>query len=77
MKSLSLVVFELFAKTAFLTSDHGPRSKVMAPNGSPYMLSYMAAILMEFLTLVVSDIFEKKIRSNGVQGATIHSTMCF
>ena len=35
MKSLSLVVFEIFAKIVFCL-DLGPRSKVMAPNESLY-----------------------------------------
>ena len=44
MKSLSLIVFELFEKNAHLTFDLGSRSKVMAPNESPYMISYMSTI---------------------------------
>ena len=32
MKSLSLVVFEVFAKIAVRPHDLGPRSKVMVPN---------------------------------------------
>ena len=59
MKSLSLVVFEIFAKIAFLTSDLGPRSKVMAPNESPYMISYMSVIQMKSLSLIVFEIFAK------------------
>ena len=80
MKSLSVVVFEIFAKIAFWPLDLGPRSKVMAPNESPHMVSYMSVMQMESLTLVIRDIFEKKIRSKwvfGEQGATIHSTRCF
>ena len=42
MKSLSLVVFVIFVKIAFLTFGLGPRSKVIAPNESPYMISYMS-----------------------------------
>ena len=60
MKSLSLVVFEKFAKIAFSPFDLGSRSKVMAPNESPYMISYMSVIQLESLTLVVRDKFEKK-----------------
>ena len=41
---LSLVVFEVFAKKAFLTSDLRPKSKVMTSSESPYMISYMAVI---------------------------------
>ena len=43
MKSLSLVLFEIFAKIAFWTFDL-PRSKVTAPNEWPYMVSYMSVI---------------------------------
>ena len=39
MNSLSLVVFEIFAKIAFWPLDLGPGLKVMAPNESPYMVS--------------------------------------
>ena len=59
MKSLSVVVFEIFAKIAFWPLDLGPRSKVMAPNESPYMVSYMSTIEMKSLSLVVFEIFAK------------------
>ena len=59
MNSLSLAVFKIFAKIAFLPLDLGPMSKVMAPNESPYMVSYMSTIEMKFLTLVVIKIFVK------------------
>ena len=42
MTSPSLAVFEVSAKITFRTLDLGPRSKVMAPNESPYMVSYMS-----------------------------------
>ena len=41
MNSLSLLVFEIFEKMAFLTSDLGPRSKVMASNESIYDFLYV------------------------------------
>ena len=59
MKSLSLIVFEIFAKIAFRPRDLGPRSKVMAPNESLYMVSYMSTIEMKSLSLVVFEIFVK------------------
>ena len=59
MKSLSLAVFEIFAKITFWPLDLGPRSKVMAPNESPYMVSYMSTIEMKSLSLVVFEIFAK------------------
>ena len=42
-KSQSLAVFKIhvFAKITFWPFDLGPRSKVMAPSESPYMVSYM------------------------------------
>ena len=52
MKSLSLTVCKIFAKIA----------KVMAPNESPYVISYMSIIQMESLALMVTEIlrsFEK------------------
>ena len=58
MKSLSLIVCKIFAKIAFLTFDLDPRSKVMAPNESPYMISYMSTIQMESLALMVTEIFQ-------------------
>ena len=36
-----------------------PRLKVMAPNGSPYMISYMSLIQMKSLSLIVFVIFVK------------------
>ena len=59
MKSLSLVIFGIFAKIAYLTSELGPRSKVMVPNESPYMISYMSIIQMKSLSLIVFVIFVK------------------
>ena len=56
MESLSLMDFKIFAKVAFLTFDLGPRSKVIAPNESPYRISYMSTIQMKSLSLIV---FEK------------------
>ena len=50
MKSLSLIVCKIFAKIAFLTFDLDPRSKVMAPNESPYMISYMSIIQMKSIS---------------------------
>jgi len=61
MKSLSLIVFEIFVKMTFWVIDLGPRSKVISSNESPsYMISYMTVIQMESLALVVCEIFEKK-----------------
>ena len=60
MKSLSLFIFEIFAKIAFCPLDLGPRSKVMAPNKSPCMVSYMSTIEMKSLSLVIFEIFAKK-----------------
>ena len=65
MKSLSLIVCKIFAEIAFLTFDLDPRSKVMAPNESPYMISYMSIIQMKSLALMVTEIlpsFEKGIQ---------------
>ena len=59
MKSLSIVVFEILAKIALRRRYIGPRSKVIAPNESPYMVSYMSIIEMESLSLVVFEIFAK------------------
>ena len=56
---VSLLQFDIFAKTVFLTFDLGPRSKIMAPNESPYMVSYMSIIEMKCLSLVVFEIFAK------------------
>ena len=65
MKSLSLIVCGIFVKITFWTFDLDPRSKVMAPNESPYMISYMSIIQMESLSLMVKEIlrfFEKGIQ---------------
>ena len=59
MKSLSLIVFEIFAKIAFFTSDLVPKSKVMAAKESNYMIFYMSVIQMKVLSLVVFEIFAK------------------
>ena len=56
MKSLSLIVCKILAKIAFLTFDLDLRSKVMAPNESPYMISYMSIIQMKAIALIVSEI---------------------
>ena len=53
--------YEIFAKMAFLTFDL--RSKVMSPNGSPYMVSYMSTTQLESTAFMVTEIlwfFEKK-----------------
>ena len=60
MESLSLIFFEIFEKIADLASDLGSRSKVIAPNESPYMISYMSAIQTESISLAVFEIFEKR-----------------
>jgi len=54
-------------ENSILTSWLGPRSKVMAPSESSYMVYYMTVIKMESLTLVVREIFEKKIRSEYLE----------
>ena len=59
MKSLSLIVFEIFVKIAFWPLDLGPRWKIMAPNKGPYMVSYMSIIEMKSLALAIMDIFAK------------------
>ena len=38
-----------------MTFDLGSRSKVMTPNESPYMISYMSTIQMEPLSLIVYE----------------------
>ena len=43
-----------------MTFNLGSRSKVIAPNGSPFMISYMSTIQTECQSLVVFEIFEKK-----------------
>ena len=53
MKSLSPIVFEIFAKMTFWVV------KVISPNESPYMISYMSTIQMESLALVVCMLFEE------------------
>ena len=60
MESLTLIVFEIFDNKAYMTFDLGPRSNVMAPNESPYMISYMCTIQMGSLSLIVFDIFDNK-----------------
>ena len=60
MKSLSLIVCGIFVKITFWTFDLDPRSKVMAPNESPYMISYMCIIQMKSLAIIISEIFAKK-----------------
>ena len=39
--------------------DLGSRSKVMAPNESPHMISYTFTKQMECLSLIVFEIFEE------------------
>ena len=55
MESLSLIVFEIFDNKAYMTFDLGSRSNVMAPNESPYVISYMCTIQMEPLSLIVFE----------------------
>ena len=48
-----------------MTFELGPRSKVMAPNERPYMISYMSTIQMESPAHMVTEIlqsFEKCIQ---------------
>ena len=59
MKSLSLTGCKILGDKAFLTYDLDPRSKVMAPNESPCMISYMRIIQMKSLSLIVCKIFAK------------------
>ena len=68
MKSLSLIVCKIFAKMAFFTFDLDLRSKVMAPNESPYMISYMSTIQMESLSLTLFEIFDKISFETEVKG---------
>ena len=69
--TLSLTVFEIFAKIAFLTFDLGPRSKVMASNESPYMISYICAVPMVSLPLIIFEIFVKIAFLTFVLGPTL------
>ena len=76
IESLSLVVFEIFAKMAFLTFDLGPRSKVMTPDESLYDFLYISLIQMKSLSVIVFVIFAKiKISTFDLGGehCTIHS----
>ena len=57
--SLSLIVFKLFDKKAWMIVYLGLRSKVKAPNESPYMISYMSTIQMKSLSLTIFEIFAK------------------
>ena len=59
MKSLSLRVCKIFAQIAFLTFDLDPWSKVMAPNESPYIISYMSIIQKGSPSLTDFEIFAK------------------
>ena len=59
MESPSLMDFEIFAKIAFFSFDLDPRSKVIAPNESPCMISYMSTTQMESLALVLCMLFEE------------------
>ena len=52
-------VFEIFAKISFWPLNLGPSSKVMAPNESPYLVSYMSIIERMSLSLIVFEIFAK------------------
>ena len=44
LKSLYLIVFEIFDKKAYMTFDLGSGSKVMAPSESQYTIFYMCTI---------------------------------
>ena len=54
------MVFEIFDNKAFMTFDLGSRSNLFAPTESPYMISYMCAIQMKSLSLIIFEIFDKK-----------------
>ena len=58
MKSLLLIIFEIFDKKSIWPFDFGSRSKVMAPNERPCMISYMSTIQMKPLSHVFFEIFE-------------------
>ena len=60
MEPPSLIIFEIVEKKVHQTFALGSRSNVMAPNESPYMISYMSTIQTQSLSLVVFEIFEKK-----------------
>ena len=65
--------FEIYAKISFLTFDLDPRSEVMAPNESAYMIYYISVRQMESLTLVLCMLFEETClfdlsRSSEVKG---------
>ena len=59
--SLFPIVFEIFEKKFIWPFELGSRLKVMTPNESPHMISYISAIKMESLAFVVScwDVWEK------------------
>ena len=61
LKVLEILVFE---KNAYLTFDLGSNSKVMPPNESPYMISYMTTMQTESLSLIVFEIFLKNTHMN-------------
>ena len=52
IESLSLLFFEKIAIFNFKVIWSDLRSKVMAPNESPYMISYMSTIHIESLSLI-------------------------
>ena len=54
-----IIIYIVFANIAFLSFDRDLRSKVMAPNESTYMISYMYIIQMKSLFLIVSKILMK------------------
>ena len=58
MESLPLTVLRYLGKNV----DLGSRSKVIAPNERPCMISYnMSVIKMGFLSLIVFELFEKNV----------------
>ena len=59
MTSPSLIVFDIILeRKAHMTLTPGSRANIMAPNESPYMISYMPTIQVEPQSLVVLEIFE-------------------
>ena len=81
MKSLSVAILDIFAKIAFWPLNLGPRSKVMAPNKSPYMVSYMSIIEMKTISrcfgyicenCILSSLHWAKVKGHGTKRKPIY-----
>ena len=60
MGYLSLIYFQYISENSILTFDLGPRSKVKAPNESPYVISFMCIIQMKSQSIIVFEKFDIK-----------------